>query len=90
MAFVYTMNVSEEQMNENYGQHIAANASVLKMIFGQSESLYCNETLQFEDYNKVVFSYFDPEERQKRRREIFPQDCKRAFELGVWLVKTSR
>jgi multimeric flavodoxin WrbA len=86
-AFVYTMNVSEQQMNENYGAHIAANASVLKMMFWQSESLCCNETLPFEDYNKMVFSYFDPEERQKRRREVFPHDCKRAFEMGARLVK---
>jgi multimeric flavodoxin WrbA len=86
-AFVYTMNVSEQLMKENYGAHIAANASQLKMMFGQSESLFCNETLQFEDYNKMVFSYFDPEERQQRRREIFPQDCKRAFELGARLAK---
>jgi multimeric flavodoxin WrbA len=89
-AFVYTMNVSEQLMKENYGAHIAANAGVLKMMFGQSESLYCNETLQFEDYDKVVFSYFDPEERRKRRREIFPQDCRRAFELGSRLVRAGR
>jgi multimeric flavodoxin WrbA len=89
-AFVYTMNVSEQLMKENYGPHIAANAGVLKMIFGQAESLFCNETLQFEDYDKVVFSYFDPEERQKRRREVFPQDGRRAFELGARLAKASR
>jgi len=86
-AFVYTMNVSEQLMKENYGAHIAANASQLKMMFGQCESLYCNETLQFEDYDKVVFSYFDPEERRKRRREIFPQDCKRAFDMGSRLAR---
>jgi multimeric flavodoxin WrbA len=89
-AFVYTMNVSEQLMKENYGAHIAANASQLKMMFGQSESLFCNETLQFEDYNKVVFSYFDPGERMKRRREVFPKDCKRAFELGARLAKDRR
>lgn len=86
-AFVYTMNVSEQLMKENYGPHIALNASVLKMMFGQCESLYCNETLQFEDYDKVVFSYFDPEERRQRRREVFPQDCRRAYDLGVQLAK---
>jgi multimeric flavodoxin WrbA len=85
-AFMYTMNVSEQLMKEIYDPHIAANESVLKMTFGQCESLYCNETLQFEDYDKVVFSYFDPEELRHRHREVFPQDCKRAFELGVRLV----
>lgn len=86
-AFVYTTNISEQMMKESYGPHIAANAGVLKMMFGKSESLYCNETLQFEDYDKVVFSYFDPEERKKRRREVFPQDCKRAYELGIRLAR---
>lgn len=89
-AFVYTMNVSEQLMKESYGPHIAANASLLKMMFGSSESLFCNETLQFEDYDRVVFNYFDPEERRKRRREVFPQDCKRAFELGARLAKACR
>ncbi len=86
-AFVYSMNVSEQMMKESYGPHIAANAGVLKMMFGKSESLFCNETLQFEDYDKVVFSYFDPEERKKRRREVFPQDCKRAYDLGMRLAR---
>jgi multimeric flavodoxin WrbA len=88
-AFVYTMNVSEQLMKENYGAHIALNASVLKMMYGSSESLFCNETLQFEDYDKMVFSYFDPEERKERRREIFPQDCMRAHDLGVRMAKAA-
>lgn len=50
-------------MKEIYGAHIAANENVLKMMFGQAESQICNETPRFEDYDKVVFSYFDPEER---------------------------
>jgi hypothetical protein len=90
-AFVYTMNVSEAQMKEPpYSVHIGLNESVLARIFGQSESLFCTETLQFEDYDKVVFSYCDPEERRRRRREVFPQDCKRAFDLGARLAKAGK
>ncbi|MGA2918407.1 flavodoxin family protein [Methanoregula sp.] len=87
-AFVYTMNVSEQLMNENYGTLIGANEQVLARMFGHAESLFANETLQFEDYDKVVFSYFDPEERRERWKTVFPQDCKRAFELGVRLVQS--
>jgi len=54
-------------------------------MLGHAETLSSNETLQFEDYDKVVFSYFDPEERKQRRRTVFPQDCRRAFELGARL-----
>jgi len=87
-AFVYTMNVSEQLMKENYGTFVDAHEQLLARMFGHAESLYSFETLQFEDYDKVVFSYFDPEERKERRKTIFPQDCKRAFELGARLVKS--
>ncbi|MCX6690262.1 MAG: flavodoxin family protein [Methanoregula sp.] len=87
-AFIYTMNVSEQQMKEyGYPLLIAANAHVLSRTFGHSESLYAFETLQFEDYDKVVFSYFDPAARRERRKTVFPEDCRRAFELGVRLGK---
>ena len=60
-------------------------------MFGhQAETLYCFETLQFEDYDKVVFNYFDPEERKKRRIEVFPEDCLKASELGGKLVIEAR
>jgi len=89
-AFVYTMNVSEEQAKEPpYSVHIGLNESILARTFGQVESFFSFETLQFADYDKVVFSYCDPEERRKRRREIFPLDCKRAYELGVRLARDS-
>jgi multimeric flavodoxin WrbA len=74
-AFIYTMNVSEEQMTEyQYPLHFSKNEYYLSRIFGQAESLCSFETLQFEDYDKVVFDYFDPEERRERHRTIFPEE----------------
>lgn len=88
-AFMYTMNVSEPLMKEfQYTVHTGLNENVLNRTFGHAESFFSFETLQFEDYNKVVFSYFDPEERKERRRTIFPKDCKRAFELGARLAES--
>jgi len=86
-AFIYTMNVSEQMMKDIYGTHIVANENFLRLVFGQTESLFCNETLQFEDYDKVVYNYADPEERRKRRKDVFPLDCKRAFELGIRMAQ---
>ncbi len=86
-AFIYTMNVSKDLMNEHkYPVHIGLNEEVLRRTFGQSESLCVFETLQFEDYDKVVFNYFDPEERRKRRKTVFPEDCRKAFALGARLA----
>jgi multimeric flavodoxin WrbA len=86
-AFMYTMNVSEEIMKENnYPIHFGLNENYLTRIFGKSETFYCFETLQFEDYDKVVFNYFDPEQRRERHRVVFPEDCRKAFELGARLA----
>lgn len=90
-AFLYTMNISAEMMNEyQYKIHFGSNENYLTRIFGQCETLCCNETLQFEDYDKVVFDYFDPEERKQRRIDVFPEDCRKAFELGGMLVIEAR
>ncbi len=87
-AFIYTMNVSEEVMKEyQYPIHFEKNEYYLNRIFGQAETLCSFETLQFEDYDKVVFNYFDPEERRERRRTVFPEDCRKAFELGASLAE---
>ncbi|NVN93181.1 MAG: flavodoxin family protein [Desulfuromonadales bacterium] len=89
-AFIYTMNVPEDMMKElNYPVHIGLNENVLGRIFGQAESLCSFETLQFEDYDKVVFSYFDAEERRERHRTVFPEDCRKAYDLGVRLADMS-
>jgi len=90
-AFIYTMNISEEAMKEyNYPVHMGMNENYLARIFGQSEKLCSFETLQFEDYDKVVFSYFDPEERRQRRINVFPDDCRKASELGARLANSAR
>ena len=87
-AFIYTMNVSEELMKDlNYPVHMGVNESVLGRIFGQSETLCSFETLQFEDYDKVVFNYFDPEQRRERHRTVFPEDCTKAAALGAKLAR---
>jgi len=90
-AFIYTMNVSEEVMQEyHYPIHFGMNENYLTRIFGQSEKLCCFETLQFEDYDKVMFNYFDPEERRQRRINVFPEDCRKASELGARLATSAR
>lgn len=87
-GFIYTMNVSEQIMKQySYPVHIGLNEGVLTRNFGACESLCANETLQFEDYDKVVFNYFDVAQRRERYQKEFPEDCKNAFALGARLVQ---
>ena len=87
-GFIYTMGLTEELMNEfGYNQRFAGMDRLLARIFGSSEKLLSFDTYQFEDYSKMVASRFNPEEKLKRRQEIFPKDCQKAFEMGVQLAK---
>ncbi len=81
---IYTMNITEEQIKEyGYKDSLSRTEMTLQMIFGASESLYSYDTYQFDDYSKVVADRFDSEKKAKRRKEEFPIDCEKAFEMGA-------
>jgi len=86
-GFIYTMGVDEIMAKERgFLTRVAANDFILKMIFGNSESLCSYDTYQFDDYSKVFAPRWDPAQKAKRRAEVFPEDCSRAFELGKRLA----
>ncbi len=81
---IYTMNTPEGQMKERgYLQLFNLHAMVLGMILGTCEHICSFDTYQFKDYSEVVSDRFNPEEKAKRRKEIFPTDCQRAFDMGA-------
>jgi multimeric flavodoxin WrbA len=82
-GFIYTMNVTEDRVKDFFDQHIGINEMFLKRIFGSTESLLSFDTYQFDDYSKVVADRFDPEKKELRRREMFPAECEKAYEMGV-------
>lgn len=88
VGLIYTMNITEEQMKD-YGleQYLGFNEMRMRMIFGASETICSFDTYQFEDYSTVVSDRFDPEKKASRRKEVFPDDCKKAFALGERLAR---
>jgi multimeric flavodoxin WrbA len=83
-ALIYTMNVGQELLETlGYDRHFSITKTALERHFGTCELLLCTDTLQFDDYSKYESEMFDTEAKIKRHAEVFPNDCKRAFELGV-------
>jgi len=83
-ALIYTMNVSEEMLEEmGYNRHFGITRMMLEKYFGACELLLSTDTLQYSDYDKYESDMFDKAAKAKRHVEVFPEDCKRAFELGV-------
>ncbi len=56
---------------------------IFKRCFGASETLMVTDTYQFDDYSKYETSAFDEAKKAKRKVEVFPEDCRKAFEMGV-------
>ena len=67
---------------ENYKQ-------TLSRFVGPAETFVSGNTLQLKDYSKTdwQWSMFNPEEKLKRHETVFPEECRKVFELGENLVK---
>jgi NAD(P)H-dependent FMN reductase len=60
----------------------------LNRFVGPTEIFVSGNTLQLKDYSKTDWPWtmFDPQAKQKRHDEVFPQECRKAFELGAALA----
>lgn len=87
IAMVYTMNAPESMFGQiGYDALFQRYESWMRNFFGDVTTLLCTETLQVKDYNRYHLDAFDGESRQQRREAVFPNDCRKAFELGAQLV----
>jgi multimeric flavodoxin WrbA len=86
-GLLYTMNVTEDDMERReYGKHLDIMKMMMGLVFGASETLYCFDTLQFDDYSCFLATRFDPVKKAARRRDVFPDDCRKAFDMGARLT----
>ncbi len=68
-------------MLQNYQQ-------TLSRFVGPTEIFVSGDTQQLKDYSKTDWPwYFDAEAKYKRHREIFPRECRKAYELGAAMAK---
>ena len=83
-GLIYTMGAKEDQMKlMGYDQSLSIVEMFMRRIFGESESLLVTDTYQFDDYSKYESTSFNVAEKAKRRKEEFPKDCQKAFDMGV-------
>ncbi len=69
-------------MMENYQQ-------TFNRFVGPTRILISGDTLQLKDYGKTDWPWtlFNPQEKQLRHNTVFPQECRKAYEMGAALVK---
>lgn len=60
----------------------------LSRFVGPTEVLISGDTLQLKDYGKTDWPWtlFDPQTKRQRHEAVFPQECRRAREMGAALA----
>lgn len=83
-AFAFTMNADEATAQRlNYPIILAPLQSTAKRVFTyEPEVIYSYFTYQYGDYGKYACSMWDEEKKRAYRSEHFPEDLRRAFDLG--------
>jgi hypothetical protein len=80
------MNLDEKTMKEwGYVPVLQGTENMLERIFRASDAFevqYVTDTYQFDDYAKYVVTVFDEAHKAKIRKEEFPKDCDKAFDMG--------
>lgn len=85
---IYTMNMPENLHKENKYDDLIFNKyeSLMKQYFGDCTTLYTTQTQFVKNYSRYHLSVFDEEFVLKRRNEVFPEVCRKAYELGQKLT----
>ncbi len=89
-SVVYTMNHKEDELDSyQYTPFLNRMQNLMGNAFGECELLLCTDTLQFDDYSKYLTEVWDADAKMKRHKEVFPEDCERAYALGKRLMSAS-
>ena len=80
VLFIMTSNAPDTMYTglvENY-------KNTLTSFVGPAETFVSGNTLQLKDYSKTDWPWtmFNPEEKIQRHETVFPEECKKVFEMG--------
>ena len=82
-AWVFTMNIPEALFGDfGYSALFQRYENWMKLYFGHCETLLATDTMQVKDYSRYHLAGFDAEAKQLRHETVFPEDCRKAWELG--------
>lgn len=90
-GIIYTMNCPEDLAAKiHYPEYLAPNRDAMNLVLGYCEELCAYNTYQFTDYSRYDASMFSESVKAEHREKIFPEDLKKAYELGARLVTKAK
>ena len=89
-AWIYTMNCPESMLDSvGYRGLFSRYENWMKLYFGHCETLLCTDTMQVKDYARYHLGSWDGNAKRLRHETVFPEDCRKAYELGVKLASSA-
>ena len=89
VLMIMTSNASEDfYVQIGYDEMLQRYQGSLSTFVGPTKILISSDTLQVKDYSSYNWTMFDPEHKKERHETVFPEDKKKAFDLGVEMVTT--
>ena len=86
-AWIFTMNVPEDRFGDfGYPELFQRYANWMKLYFGHCETLLSTDTMQVKDYTRYHLGCWDGDAKRRRHETIFPEDRRKAYELGARLI----
>ena len=85
VLFIMTSNAPDTGYLNLVGNY----QQTLNRFVGPTEVLVSGNTLQLKDYSRTDWPWtmFDPEAKQQRHETVFPEECRKAFQMGVHLCE---
>ena len=84
VLFIMTSNADKTYYGPlGYGSMLEGYKQTLGAFVGNTKTLVAGNTLQVKDYARFHWTMFDPEEKRRRREEVFPKERREARDLGA-------
>ena len=87
VLMIMTSNASEDFYPQiGYDDMLKRYQDTLGTFVGPAKILISSDTLQVKDYSRYNWTMFDPAHKKERHETVFPEDKKKAFDLGAEMV----
>jgi len=84
VGMIFTTNAPSEFYTDFYNGLVRTSS----WIIGDTEYVTAADTWQFDDYSKYAADMFDAAAKKRRHEEVFPVECRKAYEMGKRLAAT--
>jgi len=90
VLMIMTSNASDEFYDQiGYDQMLQRYQGSFNTFAGPTKLLISSDTLQVVDYGRYQWTMFDPDAKNARHETVFPEDMKKAFDLGAQMARGS-